>query len=140
MLTEKSGKKYVFDPIRKKYLMLQPEEMVRQLLIQWLINKSAFSRNAIQVEKLVSINNLRKRFDILIYDKFTKPHVLIECKSPAAVINQHVFDQVSVYNTAMKAPYLIVTNGPGTWIARQNLESERFEFYSELPEWLIGIK
>jgi hypothetical protein len=137
LISEKNGIKYIFDPIRKKNIILQPEEMVRQLVIQWLIAKSVFSRNAIQVEKLVRINNLKRRFDILIYDKKTQPNVLIECKAPSEVINQSVFDQISVYNMAMKAPYLIVTNGHSSWMAQQNMEAKRYDFFSELPAWLI---
>ena len=137
VLSEKDGIKYIFDPIRKKNIILQPEEMVRQLMILWLIEKSIFSRNAIQVEKLVRVNNLKKRFDILIYDKKTQPYVLIECKAPSSVINQSVFDQISVYNMAMKAPYLLVTNGHSSWLAQQNMEEKRYEFFLEVPVWLV---
>lgn len=136
ILTEKSGTKYVFDPIRKKNIILQPEEMVRQLMIQWLIEKSVFSRNAIQVEKLVTVNNIRKRFDILLYNNNINPYILIECKSPAVTINQSVFDQISVYNLAMKAPYLVVTNGHSSWMVHQNMEEKKYQFFSELPPWL----
>ena len=136
ILTEKSGIKYVFDPIRKKNIILQPEEMVRQLMIQWLIENSTFSRNAIQVEKLVTVNKIRKRFDILLYNSNIQPYILIECKSPAVTINQSVFDQISVYNLAMKAPYLIVTNGHSSWMVQQNMEEKKYQFFSELPSWL----
>jgi hypothetical protein len=137
-VTDINGINYVLDPIRKKNIILQPEELVRQLLIQWFIQKTVYGRNSLQVEKLITINNLSKRFDIVVYDKKIQPFILIECKAPEIVINQQVFDQISVYNTHIKAPYLIVSNGIATWFAEQDSNNKMYTFYSKIPEWLLS--
>ncbi len=138
MISEKKGTKYVADPIRKKTIILQPEEMVRQLLLHWFITKTDFSRNSIQVEKLIHINHLSKRFDIVVYNKSVQPFILVECKAPGVTVDQNVFDQISVYNTALKAPYLMVSNGLGTWLAEQDFIRKKYNFFNKLPDWLLG--
>lgn len=137
MISEKKGTKYVADPIRKKNIILQPEEMVRQLLLHWFIAKTVFSRNSIQVEKLIHINHLSKRFDIVVYNKSVQPFILVECKAPGVTVDQNVFDQISVYNTALKAPYLMVSNGLGTWLAEQDFIRKKYNFFNKLPDWLL---
>ena len=125
------------DPVRKKNIILQPEEMVRQLLLQWFITKTVFGRNQLQVEKLISINDQTKRFDIVVYDKNTKPFLLVECKAPKVAINQHTFDQISVYNSSLKAPYLIVSNGLATWFAVQDSMNKKYTFFNSVPDWIF---
>ena len=138
VISEKNGVKYVMDPVRKKNIILQPEEMVRQLLLQWFITKTVFGRNQLQVEKLISINDQAKRFDIVVYNKSVQPYILVECKAPGVTVDQNVFDQISVYNTALKAPYLMVSNGLGTWLAEQDFILKKYNFFNKLPDWLLG--
>ncbi len=132
---KENDKSYLFDPIRKKNIILQPEELVRQLCILWLINNQEIHRNAIQVEKLININGLSRRFDIVVYDKEIKPFILIECKSPTVKIKQATFDQIAMYQMALKAPFLIVTNGLDSYIAEINHEDKKYNFYPQVPEW-----
>jgi len=132
-LKEEKGKKYIFDPIRKKYLVLQPEEWVRQNFIQYLINEKSFPSTLIAIEKGLKINELQKRADIVIYDNEAQPIVLIECKSPKVKINQEVFEQVARYNVVFKVPYLVVTNGLEHYCAKVDLKENSFEFLQELP-------
>jgi hypothetical protein len=135
-LKEEKGTTYIFDPIRKKYLVLQPEEWVRQNFIQYLINEKGYSPNLIAIEKGLKLNELQKRADIVIYDKRAEPIVLIECKAPKVKINQAVFEQVARYNVVFKVPYLVVTNGLDHYCAKVDLKANSFEFLKELPDYI----
>jgi hypothetical protein len=137
VITTKEGIRYVKDPVRKKNIILQPEEMVRQLLIQWFLHASKISRNALQVEKLVKVNQLLRRFDLVVYGNDVKPKILVECKAPDIVIDQQTFDQLSVYNSVLQAPYVMVTNGINTVFAEMNTDVKMFDFYTKLPDWLV---
>lgn len=133
-IKDQGGKKYIYDSIRKKYLILQPEELVRQLCIMWLIH-SGIHRNNIQVEKSISINGLTRRFDIVIYDKDVKPFILVECKAPTININQSVFDQIASYQWSINAPYLLVTNGIVSFILQINHQNKSYIFFDQVPDW-----
>ncbi|MGK0389619.1 MAG: hypothetical protein ACI94Y_002363 [Maribacter sp.] len=128
------GKKYIWDEIRKKWYVLQPEEFVRQLVIKYLIDVQKFNKNKIQVEKGLVINELEKRFDILVYDNDFNPYLLIECKRPEIKVDQKVLDQISVYNIALKVPYLLVTNGPESYCCKVDFEDKSYSFIDELPK------
>lgn len=125
---------YILDPIRKKYLVLQPEELVRQSCILWLIGQG-FSRNRLQVEKLIKINGLTRRFDIVVYDKQVRPYILVECKAPDVRIDQTTFDQIASYQMALNAPYLMVSNGISNYLAQMNHEVQQYRFFNEIPSW-----
>jgi hypothetical protein len=125
----------MYDGIRKKYVVLQPEEFVRQLVIVWLIHDQKVHRNRIQVEKELMINGLRRRFDIIVYDRNIQPHVLIECKAPDIALNQAVFDQVAVYNMVVHAPFLLVTNGVRAFLASMQHQSLSYTFHNKWPSW-----
>lgn len=133
IIKKDADKTRIFDPIRKKYIILQPEEFVRQLLILWLSEAGGFSRNSLQVEKLVRINDLSRRFDMVIYDKKTQPFILVECKAHGTPVGQHTFDQIAVYNMALKAPYLIVTNGVNTYCVEVNHITKSYIFLEKIP-------
>ncbi len=132
-IKEEKGGKYIFDPIRKKYLVLQPEEWVRQNFIQFLIKEKNYPESLIAIEKGLKLNELQKRADIVIYDNQAKPIVLIECKAPKVKINQEVFEQVARYNVVFKVPYLLVTNGLDHYCSKVNFDDNDFEFLQELP-------
>ena len=135
-LKEEKGVQYIFDRIRKKYLVLQPEEWVRQNFIQYLIEEKGYSANLIEIEKGLKINELQKRADIVIYDKKAEPIVLIECKAPKIKINQSVFEQVARYNVVFKVPYLVVTNGLDHYCAKVDFETNSFKFLKALPDFI----
>ena len=104
------SKTFIFDFIRKNYYLLTPEEWVRQHVLHFLVYKK-ITKSHIAVEKQIKINNLVKRFDILVYDRDGQPLILIECKSPSVKIDQSVFDQISIYNLKIKSKYLMISNG-----------------------------
>ena len=109
MKTEQ-GSRQIFDPVRKKMVKLDPEEWVRQNLIQFLHIEKKYPTSLMAVEKGLTVNGLRKRFDILCYNNDSKPLLLVECKAPSVKISQSAFDQISIYNLQFKVPFLLVSN------------------------------
>lgn len=127
--------KKLFDPIRKKEVVVTPEELVRQLVIKYLITIKDYPINSISVEKQVVVNGRLKRFDALIYAKTGMPLVLIECKAPSVRLDGAVFFQASQYNLALQADYLIMTNGVTTQCAFIDREEQRVKFLDEMPNF-----
>lgn len=133
-IKEEGGKNYIFDTIRKKYLILTPEEWVRQNFIYYLIEEKNFPKGLIIIEKGLKLNELQKRADALVYqDK--DPLVLIEFKAPNIKINQEVFEQIGRYNSIFKVPYLIVSNGLEHYCAKINFNNSTFEFLEDIPDY-----
>ncbi len=102
---------YVFDIIRKKFVLLTPEEWVRQHLLHLLVNEKGYPASLIAVERGLEINGLKKRFDALAFDKNGKPLLLVECKSPDIRLDQKTLMQIAVYNNKFGVKHLLVTNG-----------------------------
>lgn len=122
-IKEESGVLYVFDPIRRKYVVLTPEEEVRQNFINYLLDFRGYSKNLISVEKGTNYHSLSKRTDIVVFDKNGKPFMLVECKAASVPLNQSVIEQASRYNLSIQAPYLCVTNGVNTFCFQINFEA-----------------
>lgn len=122
----------VWDPIRKKYFVLTPEEMVRQCIIAFLIQKSVFSKNHISVEKGLKTVHKNLRFDLLIFQE-DKPFLLIECKAPSVPLTQLTFDQIAHYNTILRVPYLWISNGHENKLCEIFWEERRFSFLDSFP-------
>ncbi|MCX2451807.1 type I restriction enzyme HsdR N-terminal domain-containing protein [Pedobacter sp. PLR] len=134
-ITLKDNKHFIFDEVRKKHLVLTPEEWVRQHFIQYLILTKKFPKTLIQIEGGLNLNQLRKRSDIVIFNTSGERIMVIECKAPAIKITQAVFDQASRYNSVHKAKWLVVTNGLKHCYAMIDHLAERFQFIEELPEY-----
>ncbi len=126
----------VFGTIRKKWLVLQPEEFVRQLLLYFLIGDMRYNRNRITVERGVRVNQMDRRTDILVFDKDMRPFLLIECKAPEVQLSTDVFRQAANYNGAFKVPYLMISNGRKSVIAEINYSDNDYRFLDRVPEWL----
>lgn len=126
-------RRYVFCTIRKKYLVLQPEEVVRQLVIHYLIEEKKYNRHRIRAEKLVVVNDLRKRCDILVYDTDVNPLLLVECKRPTVPITQAVFKQIAWYNMPLQVKYLVVTNGMETYCCEMDYPNQTYKYLEEIP-------
>ena len=125
----------IFDEIRKKYVVLTPEEWVRQHLIKYLIDEKGYPKSLIAVEKGLRVNNLAKRTDILIYSREGKPILMVECKSYQAKVDQAVFDQASRYNIAFQLPYLVASNGLNHYCAKIDFKRRNFKFLNEIPRY-----
>ncbi len=133
-ITEIEGKKKIFDFIRKKYIVLTPEEWVRQHLIHLLVNQLGFSKNLIKVESGLSYHALDKRSDIVVYDMQAKPYLLIECKAPEVKLDKKTMSQASIYNKTLKAPYLVVSNGLKTFCFEIDFEKNSSKQMTSLPK------
>ena len=133
-LTYRDGKQYVYCVIRKKLLVLQPEEIVRQLFLYYLIEGLNYPVSKIAVEKGIRVNGLMRRFDILIYNKQFEPWLLVECKSMYVELSQDVMDQASHYNLPLGVDYMAITNGKDQVFCNLNKDKNGYDFISELPE------
>ncbi|HEX5170931.1 MAG TPA: type I restriction enzyme HsdR N-terminal domain-containing protein [Cyclobacteriaceae bacterium] len=134
-LKKTEGKIFVFDIIRRKYVLLTPEEWVRQHFIHFLINQLNYPRVLIKVESGLSFNHLKKRSDIVIYDRSGDPWMVIECKSPDQKINQRTVQQVSVYNRTIKAKYVGLTNGLTHICCVVNHEERTTDLLDQFPQF-----
>ncbi len=109
-ISEKEGKEFVYDIIRKKDVALTPEEWVRQQIIHYLINDLKYPPSLFSVEKQIKIGTLRKRYDIVIYQQ-DQPWMIIECKEEKEKLDKNVLQQIMAYNSELKVSYLVLTNG-----------------------------
>ncbi|MES2396159.1 MAG: type I restriction enzyme HsdR N-terminal domain-containing protein [Bacteroidota bacterium] len=123
----------IFDSIRKKYVMLTPEEWVRQNFLQFLIQEKNYPSSLIAVEAGLKYNQLQKRMDVLVYDKQGTPHLMVECKAPEVKINQDVFDQIARYNMAFKVKYLVVTNGMHHFCCLMDYTNNAYQYLEQIP-------
>lgn len=112
---KEEGRPYLFDPIRKTWLLLTEEEWVRQNFVQYLLQELRYPSSLIALEKELLLHGLKKRFDVLVYDTTHKPWMLIECKAPGIALDDGVLEQVLRYNIALPVPYFLITNGKQTY-------------------------
>ena len=134
-IKQEAGKRWIWGVIRSKWLVLQPEELVRQLLLQYLMLEAGVNKNRIAVERGLSVNGLQKRCDILIYDLEMNPWLLVECKAPKVRLNEAVFRQIATYNMPLQVPYLLVCNGPDAYCCAIDFTEQTFAFLDELPNY-----
>jgi hypothetical protein len=134
-LSKKDDTTYVYDPIRRKDIVLLPEELVRQLVLLHLLEKKRYPANRIRVEIGIELNGLKKRCDIVVFNQGVQPWLLIECKSPKVPVDQKVFEQAAAYNLQLLAPFLVVTNGLATYCAQLNFEQKSFEYLPDFPDF-----
>ena len=134
-LIKKEEKIYVYDPIRKKDIILQPEEWVRQHAIQYLIKHKSFPLNLMTEEYSIKYGRLNKRIDLLVYDSTLKPLLLAEFKSYNIELTNDSFLQASVYNHIIKAPYLLISNGIQSHFAAIDFQKKSFSYIEEFPNY-----
>ena len=128
-------KTYIFDPIRKKYLVNTPEEWVRQNFIQFLVQEKGYPASLMAVEMGIDVLNTKKRCDIVLYNTMGKPHIIVECKAPSIKIAQDTFDQIARYNLTLKTEFLIVTNGLQHYVCVMDHENKCYHFLKEIPNY-----
>lgn len=127
----------IFDEIRKKFIILTPEEWVRQHVTQYLLQEKKYPKSYINVEKLIKINDLTKRYDLVVFQPNGAPFLLVECKAPEVKITQQTFDQIARYNLTLKAKYLMVTNGLNHYFCEMDFENEKYVFLEQLPDFSL---
>lgn len=129
------NKMAIFDEIRKKFVVLTPEEWVRQHVVQYLLVGKKYPKSLINVEKLVKVNGLNKRYDIVVFQPNGEIFLLIECKAPEVSISQQTFDQIARYNLKLNAQFLMVTNGLNHYFCQMDFENEKYVFLKEAPDF-----
>ena len=123
----------IFDEVRKRWVLLTPEEWVRQNFLQYLIHVKKYPSSLIAVEKTINLGDMKKRFDVVVHDKNSTPWMLIECKEMNVVLDETVLDQVLRYNIILRVPYIAITNGSQCF-AFSNDEGQVTEL-AELPSF-----
>lgn len=134
-LKSNENKTLIFDKWRKKYMVLTPEEWVRQHFVQYLIDEKKYPVSLIAIEKQLTINNLKKRTDIVIFSSDGMPDIIVECKAPKIKISQDTFDQIARYNLKLNANYLVVTNGLQHYFCKLDKENETYIFLKDIPDY-----
>lgn len=130
---EINGKKAIFDIVRKKYIILTPEEWVRQHFIHFLINKYQYPRSLIKIESGIRFNDITGRSDIIVYDRKGQVFLLVECKAPTIPLSNVVFEQASRYNQDYKAKYLLITNGLQHFCCEINHQTNSYTYMNDIP-------
>jgi len=110
-IKKEQDREFIFDEFRKRWVVLTPEEWVRQNFLQYLTRIKKYPASLIAVEKEINMGELKKRFDIVVYNSDTKPWMLVECKEMNVPLDKKVLDQVLRYNMTMHVPYAVITNG-----------------------------
>lgn len=130
-IKEEGGKPFVFDVLRKKWLLLTNEEWVRQNFVQYLTRVKKYPAALIAIEKEIRLGELKKRFDVLVYDRNHQPWMMIECKASEVKLEEAVLQQVLRYNISVPVEFLVITNGELThgWQRSGN----ELKLISELP-------
>lgn len=125
----------IFDEIRKKFIILTPEEWVRQHVVRFLLEEKKYPKSRINVEKVLKINGLRKRYDVVVFNPDGSIFILVECKAPGVKIAQATFDQIARYNMALKSDFLMVTNGLNHYFCQMDFVNEKYAFLQNLPNY-----
>ena len=125
----------IFDRLRKKFIILTPEEWVRQHFVNYLINHKGFPESLMANEIGITLNGTRRRCDTVAFDKHGSPMVIVEYKASSIVISQSTFDQIVRYNMVLHARYLIVSNGMNHYCCRIDYDNMSYDFLKEVPDY-----
>jgi len=134
-ISDDNGQLTLFDEIRKKHIVITPEEWVRQHFVQYLINQKKYPKTLIKLEGGLRLHGMAKRTDIVVFNNTGDKILMIECKAPVVAINQKVFDQIARYNMTHKIALLAVSNGLQHYYCRIDLENKTYKFIPELPAY-----
>lgn len=116
-LRKDQGRTQVFDPIRKDWFVLTPEEHLRQYVLRVLTEKMEYPAALIAVERMIDVGGMNRRFDIIVYGRDHKPWMLVECKRPDVPISEATLHQLLAYQSVVRSRYWLLTNGPQTFCA-----------------------
>jgi hypothetical protein len=133
-LRQQDGKTYVFDPIRKKWIVLTPEEHVRQYMIGYMTGMMQYPAGLLAVEKTIKVGNLDKRFDIVVYNRDHQPWMLVECKAPEVPVTEKTLHQLLNYQRTVQCNYWLLTNGHQTFCA-DACDIKHISWLSSLPAY-----
>lgn len=131
----RNEKQMVFDFLRKRFVVLTPEEWVRQQFTHFLVEHKGYPAIFIGNEITLSVGRLSRRCDSVVFNKSAEPVMIIEYKAPTVKITQKVFEQICSYNIALHAPYLTVSNGLQSYCCRIDKEANTYEFLKDIPAY-----
>jgi len=132
-IRKKSEMQEIFDPLRRRYVALTPEEWVRQHFVHYLVNEKGYPASRIANEAAIRLNSLSRRCDTVIYNKQLEPLMILEYKEPRVEITQQVFDQVARYNSVLRVPYIVVSNGISHFCYRIDYTTQEYRFLTDIP-------
>ena len=132
-LKQEAGKTFIFDELRKRFVVLTPEEWVRQHLVKFLVEEKKYPRTLIKLEGGLRLNALQKRSDILLFNMQGEKSMLVECKAPSVKITQETFDQVARYNFVHRVQWLVVSNGLQHFCCEVDFVKGAYTFLEEIP-------
>lgn len=136
-LTDHNGQLTLFDELRKKNIVLTPEEWVRQHFVQYLINEKQYPKTLIKLEGGLKLHGMAKRTDIVVFNSSGEKILLVECKAPSVQITQATFDQAARYNMVHKVNLMAISNGLQHYYCSINHENESYNFIAELPNYKV---
>lgn len=124
-IRENGSQQEVFDPVRQKWVVMTPEERVRQVFILYLLNVKGLPLSHLSVEHAVTVNGMTQRYDLVVFGNDLQPWMMVECKAPHVKLTQKVADQAARYNTVLRAPLICVTNGVEQRVFEIDFENKR---------------
>ncbi|WP_194777295.1 type I restriction enzyme HsdR N-terminal domain-containing protein [Pararhodonellum marinum] len=133
-LEHREGKLSIFDTLRKKFLILTPEEWVRQHIIHFLIEFKKYPRGLFALEKGLKYNQMQKRFDVLVLDRSGFPFLLVECKAPQVKLTQKTVEQVALYNKTLLAQYICISNGNQHFLLKKEPDGQAYLQINSFPD------
>ncbi|MBO7046488.1 MAG: type I restriction enzyme HsdR N-terminal domain-containing protein [Prevotella sp.] len=134
-ITEKDGKRLIFDFLRRKYVALTPEEWVRQHFTHYLVEHKGYPKGLLGNEIELQIGDKRLRCDSILYNKEAQPRMIIEYKAPTIPIQQKTFDQIAAYNLLLKVDYLVISNGLEHYCCQMDYEQRQYRFLPDVPDY-----
>ena len=134
-ISEKDGKRMIFDFLRRKYVALTPEEWVRQHFTHYLVEHKGYPKGLLGNEIELQIGDKKLRCDSILYNKVAQPQMIIEYKAPTVPLQQKVFDQISAYNLLLRVDYLIISNGMEHYCCKMDYEHQKYLFLQDVPDY-----
>ncbi len=130
---DEEGRPQIYDPFRKRYVRLTPEEWVRQHFARYLCEERGYPCSGMMTEVALKLNRMSRRCDILVYDRKGSPLILVECKAPGVRITEDTFDQAARYNMVFRVSWLIITNGMQHYCCFVDFDKQKVSFVDEIP-------
>lgn len=134
-IRKESGQTQIFDETRKKYVALTPEEWVRQHFVKFMINDRQVPASLITIEKNLVFNKMNRRADVVAHSRQGDALMIVECKAPEIKISQDTFDQIVRYNSVLRVPFLVVTNGIDHYCCRMDYQKNSYDFLKDIPSY-----
>ena len=132
---KRDGKFFIFDSQRKRFVVLTPEEWVRQHFVRFLVDEKGYPAALLAVEHQLTINNMKRRCDVVLFNRVGEPQLIVELKAPSVPISQAVFDQVAVYNSKLKVEFFFISNGLEHFACKVDMENGKYVFLPTIPDY-----